>query len=435
MSSLTDECMQEVEEYSEVDKPQGGYDLEFLDKIPAFSVCPICAGVARNALQATCCGQIFCSGCVISSSNKERSHKRHRTCPRCRRHPMGHCYPDRNVDRLIEELHVKCANHLSGCEWTGELRNIKTHEKVCVHAIAPCPNKCGEKLPRHKLSEHTTGRCGMRAHACPECGLQDTFVHITTEHIHECPNVSIVCTNEGCEEAFKRKEKREHTSVCPKEVLLCPYMAVGCTACMKREELDNHKRERMEDHLSMAVLRISQLEKILYGHQKELQRLGRHTKVVLRMGKFLEREAAHEWWLSPQFYTGPCGYKLSVSASMTGQHLSAYLCIVKGEYDSFLSWPLRGTFTIAILNQLEDRNHHSANVVFHHHELTPFNSRVMFGRGRGYGFPFFITRSQLTQNHLLHCQYLKDNALFLSVGVVEVNSCTDRQWISSPAAY
>ena len=348
---------------------------------------------------------------------------------------MGHCYPDQNADRLIMDLHVKCANHERGCDWTGELRNIKTHKEVCAHAIVPCPNKCGQKLLRRKLSEHTTNSCWMRAHACPDCGEEDTYVHITTEHFHTCPKVIIECDNEGCDAAFKRCEKQDHAAVCPKEMIMCPYMTVGCNECMRREELDDHKRNNMEEHLSMAIQSITALNKILCGHEKELQRLGRHTEVVLRMGKFLERETSHEWWHSPHFYTSPCGYNLSISASMMGEYLSVYLCIVRGEYDNFLSWPLRGTFTITLLNQLEDSYHHSADLNFNYHELTPSNSRVMSGRGRGYGFPFFIARSQLRLNHAVNCQYLKDNALFFRVSVVEIQSSNDRKWLSSPVTY
>lgn len=427
--------MEEEEAENEGEEPSGGYNLEFLDKEPTFSVCPICTCVARNPLQATCCGKIFCSSCLIALNSIERPHQRHKTCPNCRKQPMGHCYPDRNSDRLIKDLRVKCANHQNGCEWRGELRSIRVHLRSCVHALVACPNRCGQRLPRHTISEHIANSCTERRHICTDCGLEDTYSHITTNHYFTCLNASLVCTNEGCEATFKRGEQPEHLAVCPKQVLMCPYSTVGCSACMRREELDNHKQEHVEHHLAMAAQRISEQDQVLYCQQKELRQLGRYSQVVLRMSKFSERENAHEWWHSPHFYTSLSGYRMSISATMVGEYLSVYLCLVQGEYDDLLAWPLRGTFTITLLNQLEDTHHHSMNLTYSNPDRTQSNIRVMAGRGGGYGFPHFIMRSQLRPNHSMNCQYLKDNAVFFSVTVSNINTSAEKKWLSSPITY
>ena len=348
---------------------------------------------------------------------------------------MGHCYPDRNSERLIMDLHVKCENYESGCEWTGELRNLKIHRESCVHALVPCPNQCGEKLLRPKLSEHVANVCTKRPHTCENCGLQDTYSFITTDHYFLCPNASIMCTNEGCWATFKRSEKTDHMAMCPKEMLTCPYVTVGCGMRMRREELDSHKRDHMEQHLSMAVEKINGLDQVMHNHQRELQRLGWHSQVVLRMGKILQREITHEWWHSPHFYTSPTGYKLSISAAMVGEYLSVYLCLVRGEFDDALAWPMKGAFIISLLNQLENSSHYSVTLNYDSDVSTPSNTRVMAGRGRGYGFPHFITRAQLVCNLSDNCQYLKDNALFFSVSSMDNISVAERRWFSLPIAF
>ena len=434
MASLANDTLEgELEE--EEEGTSGGYELEFLEKVPVFSICPICTSVARNPLQSTCCGKIFCSSCLIALNNSERSYERHRTCPHCRKEPMGHCYPDRNSERLIMDLTVKCENHERGCEWTGELRNLKAHRQSCIHAFVPCPNQCGERLLRQKIPEHATKTCKKREYTCKDCGLQDTYSYITNEHFFLCPDAIIMCTHDDCWAKFKRSEKLEHAAVCPKMIITCPYMTVGCTACVKREELEDHKRNNLEQHLSMAVQKMNELDQVMYGQQRELQRLGRHSNIVIRMGNFSEVENSHDWWYSPHFYTSSCGYTLSISAAMVGEYLSVYLCLVRGEYDDILTWPMRGTFIITLLNQLENNLHHSATLNFDSADPTQSNMRVLAGRGRGYGFPYFIARPQLRCGLSPNCQYLRDNALYFSITAVNMSSADERKWLSSPITF
>ena len=52
-----------------------------------------------------------------------------------------------------------------------------------------------------------------------------------------------------------------------------------------------------------------------------------------------------------------------------GTHVSVYLYLMKGPHDDELEqsghWPLKGTFTIELLNQLNDSDHHICMVQFH----------------------------------------------------------------------
>ena len=40
-------------------------------------------------------------------------------------------------------------------------------------------------------------------------------------------------------------------------------------------------------------------------------------------------------------------------------------------------WPLRGIFTIELLNQLNDSDHYSYMVQFHHHRCSECTNRVL----------------------------------------------------------
>ena len=69
----------------------GGYDLKFVSSPPDDLLCLICMFPAREALQNTCCGKIFCKNCI----NKYKERKKE--CPNCR-DTQGNQFPDRRSE-------------------------------------------------------------------------------------------------------------------------------------------------------------------------------------------------------------------------------------------------------------------------------------------------------------------------------------------------
>ena len=45
-------------------------------------------------------------------------------------------------------------------------------------------------------------------------------------------------------------------------------------------------------------------------------------------------------------------------------HVSVYVYLMKGEYDSRLVWPFRGDITIQLVNHNNDQDHHEWTVPF-----------------------------------------------------------------------
>jgi len=82
------------------------------------------------------------------------------------------------------------------------------------------------------------------------------------------------------------------------------------------------------------------------------------TPVILKMSNFSEKMKKKEEWYSKPFFAFKGGYKLLLK---TKNKLSVSLHLMKGPYDDELEqsghWPLRGTFTIELLNQLNDVKH------------------------------------------------------------------------------
>ena len=48
----------------------GGYDCNFADEPPSDLICQVCTCVARDPQQVSCCGKLYCNGCL-------KKHKAH----------------------------------------------------------------------------------------------------------------------------------------------------------------------------------------------------------------------------------------------------------------------------------------------------------------------------------------------------------------------
>ncbi|XP_075451815.1 TNF receptor-associated factor 5 isoform X2 [Ascaphus truei] len=122
---------------------------------------------------------------------------------------------------------------------------------------------------------------------------------------------------------------------------------------------------------------------------------------------------------SQHFYTGRCGYRLCARAYLNGDgsgkgaYLSLYFVVMKGEFDSLLSWPFKQKVTLMLLDQSGKKNH-----IVDVFKADPHSSS--FKRPEGdmniaSGCPRFVSHSQL-ENPKSGC-YIKDDTLFIKVAV------------------
>ena len=92
--------------------------------------------------------------------------------------------------------------------------------------------------------------------------------------------------------------------------------------------------------------------------------------VTFTMDGFAQHKGDDDNWYSDPFYTTPHGYKMCLrvvangSGKGEGTHISVFVYMMQGEFDDYLKWPFRGDITIQLLNQLEDKEHHSMTIPF-----------------------------------------------------------------------
>ena len=148
--------------------------------------------------------------------------------------------------------------------------------------------------------------------------------------------------------------------------------------------------------------------------------------VTVRVSEVEDKRKNKTKWHSYPFYTHDKGYRmcLRVIINGTGQgegtHVSVFLYLMKGNYDSNLQWPLIGSFEIALLNQKMD-GEHSVNNPIKFTEKTPsaiankVSARQPDEIARdGLGRNEFISHKDLNKE-TPDCQYLKDDCIFFRV--------------------
>ena len=323
--------------------------------------------------------------------------------------------------RDILSLTILCDNSLKGCEWVGELRSLDGHLVSCGFTLLPCPNKCCKdrkcmELLRKDLEKHLVEECPRRQYSCPHCQEVGEYQERTTTHLEECPMKEVPCPKRQCMLLIPRCDLSKHRLECPFEEVFCKYKSIGCEEKILRKDLERHERDTQQ-HLQVAIDTVHLQQSILAHLQAKC------APVTYKFTKYAHHKAANDRVYSPSFYTSRGGYRMCISVDAngteegTGTHISVYAYLEKGENDSLLPWPFTGKVTVELLNQLDDRKHHSRTIKFLSDRQSTQgvvdNERYTEGWGRS----CYISHSDLGHNPAKNRQYLKDDCLYFRISV------------------
>ena len=344
----------------------------------------------------------------------------------------------------INVLSVKCSSANRGCEWEGTVAMLDKHLSTCGVTLIPCPKQCKDAsgevkcLTRKDLEHHLKRECPHRDYKCKsKCGEKGTYEFITGEHDRACKLKIIPCPNAGCDTRIQRQQLSEHLGKCVHTPRACKYKGIGCDTELKGEDLAAHELND-KIHLHIALEAVNELQETAKFQQIAIESLQAAVKTMLQVEVDLhseKRSASRNMELEtfklpdyqkkkescvefqfPPFYTHPNGYRLALLVDPDGHddgkgtHLSVYAPVVRGEYNAVLEWPLLGKVTCTLLNQLEDKNHHTGVINF----TTTRNAHV---GGTTWGFTKFIPHSALAHDPVMNTQYLKNDTLYFKVAV------------------
>ena len=299
----------------------GGYDYEFVDKVPAKYICSICTKVLREARLAECCGQHFCDSCLTTWLNLNG---KRRTCPHCRAAGFQSVLNKEKI-REIKELLIYCTHRGKGCDWVGQLGSLEDHlqsDRGCGYVTVTCSlsaykrlekkggflvsfflrhiTKCGEKVERRHLAAHEE-KCRFREYTCEYCGHVDTYDAIAGtgqfstdsrremsegNHYQKCNRFPLECVNKCGEVDIQRGNMTRHRKKCPLEPLDCPFKYAGCDDPIPRKDMDHHCQESVQDHLLLMAKSQQELvrknEELVRKNDKLTQRVQELSKKVFK---------------------------------------------------------------------------------------------------------------------------------------------------------
>ncbi|XP_047130386.1 TNF receptor-associated factor 4 isoform X2 [Hydra vulgaris] len=340
----------------------GGYDVDFVNGPNRDYECPICQFTFRDPVQTRDCGHRFCESCLEPILKKSPS-----TCPIDRRVlTRDKVYPDKACKRTVLAFKVRCYNFGNDCEWIGELGNLQDHLEQCQLIEVACVNACGRKdIHRNQMSQHT-----------------------------------------------------DADGDCPLAIVACRYSDVGCKFKARRNELEDHLRESIEEHLKFAHMRIRELE----IRQETICMNGKFLWKITNYDLLMKQSATKkdkEKLCSPPFYTGQYGYKLRAEAFLNGlgqgkgSHLSLYVVIMKGEYDAILPWPFRQNVDFVLIDQDEEVNNRVNKIwKLSCERNSDYFKRPNKSKSLGFGCPKFVSLETLKSRN-----YIKEQTLFIKIEV------------------
>lgn len=105
--------------------------------------------------------------------------------------------------------------------------------------------------------------------------------------------------------------------------------------------------------------------------QEEIESLKRHLSIVIQQpSRPLQLSISNfkldtpNFQLSRPFYSQPCGHRLCLRAEalpptegLGSCRFVIQVCLMQGEFDSELAWPVKGRVTVTLLNQSKDCEH------------------------------------------------------------------------------
>uniref|UniRef100_A0A673KRD3 TNF receptor-associated factor n=1 Tax=Sinocyclocheilus rhinocerous TaxID=307959 RepID=A0A673KRD3_9TELE len=431
--------------------------LRFVLRLEQQFVCPSCGGMVLNPHQ-TGCGHIFCARCQFQCLQifQDNCCKRELLnlevyCTNLSIHSttslsQGHL-------KACQYERLRCSN--SGCNDTVLRKNLLDHQrKVCsfrLESSVLVPNLASKLRQAHQKT------------SCPE--IQDPCPNKYFNLLMAALETDCLYKNYGCtfrvrkqynltqnqvkvsfvslfnelpfSECFRLPGAVMHLQISAFELCLSSRIKEGKCKFMKTQssvpmfgwfwKVTPNLRHRYETgaleqtcqrHTRLLDIHVEQLQ---CNEQRfhQLVSTSYDGKLIWKVRDYWHRKEAGTPLNSTPFYTSRSGYKLSVRAylggdsSGRGTHLSLYITIMRGDFDSLLSWPFRQNITLTLLDQSGSRNHQS-------NTFTPDTNSDSFHRPTSdanvaTGFPRFILHGDLEAPR--NAVYVRDDTLFIKVKV------------------
>ena len=302
----------------------------------------------------------------------------------------------------------------------------------CEYAEVDCFLCHTSSFLRRTLKNHESNLCAFRPYTCEFCQeYKGKYIDVIEEHQPECLSRPVSCPN-GCGLSLKQCDLENHIENDCKcnhpDPIPCEFEFAGCMEQIPPDRLQEHLESNMQSHLSLMASSYITLRERLIQQQNHLDENDKFIERLLQEKKEMQaqfqkevqdiRELRSEFdklktrqdenrqsievlqayssiipltfvlddyenrrtqgdmgWSSPLFYTHDQGYRMCLWVDIGGNgpgkgiYMSVFISLTKGEYDSKLKWPFRGSIYVQLLNLRDDESHHTE--VIKYHDSTP----------------------------------------------------------------
>ena len=392
-----------------------GYTFDFVGKVLPELTCKLCSRVLREPVQVVCCGQHYCKNCI---ERRIAANPTCPNCHTPNFNHFKDKHFEQRIDMLkIYCPHHKKGCKWTGEMST--VKSHLHASQGCLYEAVLCGNKCGQTMMRRDIKDHLLKHCMLRRVRCQYCNHENTFQVVTGTHYAVCPSYPVKCTYNCNTKNIKRSELSKHEPQCGMKPTTCPFSGAGCRTALVQRDLQDHLGSFMAHHLDLVTksldslktradsaerqmhiskAEVEDLRRQAHSTQSQLERKLRaialnaaellatcterqlipvqsiqaltsdsytidsiNTPVTLQMVNYSEYKSSGKTWYSTPFYVAG-GYKMCLSAQAfgvgpaQGTHLSLAVCLLCGEFDNELTWPVELPFhlMVEIVKQDED---------------------------------------------------------------------------------
>ena len=225
-----------------------------------------------------------------------------KSCPTCDEAEFS-VFADKRLRRSLYAFQVRCVHQKSGCEWTGELRELDKHLNInpelgkqligCAFAEVACTHCC-EYFQRRHVHAHESESCPQRPFSCDYCEeYGSVYEDVVNNHWPVCKCYPVSCPNE-CGVSPERQNVETHVNtVCPLTVVNCDFHYAGCEVQLVRKDMPTHIAESLVTHLSLLALHNQQLTQLTIQQKESLEELKKENEVLKQKdNKDIAREVA-----------------------------------------------------------------------------------------------------------------------------------------------
>ena len=365
------------------------------------------------------------------------------------------------MDRDVEALKIYCPNkNKNGCGWIGEIARVEDHLRGCKITCS----KCKQIVHFRIMKSHLHDECPCY---CPCCDVTAEREVISREHKDKCHRLPLTHTNNTelqetmrkevveslqiAKECSEKNDKQSDTTIINQ--LRSYYIAIAALVMAiliaiivqsnsslhslhnrLEEDTDMHEQSFIaleqqntlinEAFYEALLANLDQLSSSVCSTEWLSSELSNQiAPVIVEVPSFNEKLMYQEEGSSKPFFAFEEGYQMYLQLYTAGYgkgkgtHVSVSLVLMKGPYDDKLEqsghWPLRGIFTIELLNQLNDSDHYSRIVQFHDYICNECTNRVLDKANSGIGNPWFISHDTLL--HHSNNRYHKNDCLIFRI--------------------